>query len=187
MAKLIKSKERVRDFGEVFTPEWLVKDMVDLLADKVLSPMSKVLEPTCGTGNFLTEILERKINWVLTSDQKRYYKLINLYLAFASLYGVDIQQDNVNTCQRRLKHRVLKAFKELNHEPNDWLLDFILLYNIRRGDTLKDTFLFADVVYIFNYDNDVDVFQIHINKADLNANKFELMEIVGVRSELKSV
>lgn len=187
MAKLIKSKERVRDFGEVFTPEWLVKDMVDLVADKVVPPMSKVFEPTCGTGNFLVEVLERKINWILTSKQDRYYKLINLYLAIASLYGVDIQQDNVNTCQNRLKHLVLQAFKELNHKPNELLIAIILLHNIRRGDTLKDTFLFADVVYIFDYDNDGDVFQLRINMADLNANKFELKEIKGVRSELKSV
>lgn len=65
MAKLIKSKQRVKDFGEVFTPIWVVNEMLDELEKEsdAFSDVGKTfLEPTCGTGNFVVEIYRRKLN-----------------------------------------------------------------------------------------------------------------------------
>jgi len=62
--KLIKSKRRVKEFGEVFTPEFIVKQMCDLCEPTISQVDKKVFEPTCGNGNFLVEILNRKLNLV---------------------------------------------------------------------------------------------------------------------------
>ena len=59
--KLIKSKQRVQDFAEVYTPSWLVKDMCDLIPQEMWNDIDKTfLEPACGNGNFLVEIFDRK-------------------------------------------------------------------------------------------------------------------------------
>ena len=67
----IKSRKRVADHGEVFTPEWLVNDMLDLVKQETERIDSRFLEPACGTGNFLVEILRRKLNIV----ESRYKKI----------------------------------------------------------------------------------------------------------------
>ena len=91
----IKSKKRVAEYGEVFTAEREVKAMCDLVAQECDRIDSRFLEPACGDGNFLAEILTRKLTTV-----KKLYKS-NPYdferysvLAITSLYGVDIMQDN---------------------------------------------------------------------------------------------
>ena len=59
---LVKSKQRVAEHGEVFTPAWLVEDMINLVADEANRIESRFLEPACGSGNFLVPILKRKLN-----------------------------------------------------------------------------------------------------------------------------
>ncbi len=103
MTSSIKSKKRVTDFGEVFTSEREVKAMCNLVKDETYRIDSIVLEPACGDGNFLAEILHRKLNTV----EKRYGKSpldFERYsvLAVSSLYGVDIQEDNADKCRERL-------------------------------------------------------------------------------------
>ena len=83
----IKSRERVRDFGEVFTAEREVKDMCDLIPDW----RGNILEPACGTGNFLVEILRRKMNLGMTEEE-----------AASTMFGIDIQPDNVREAIVRL-------------------------------------------------------------------------------------
>lgn len=99
----IKSKKRVAERGEVFTAEREVTAMCDLVAQECDRIDSRFLEPACGNGNFLAEILTRKLNTV-----KKLYKS-NPYdyerysvLAISSVYGVDIMQDNVFECRERL-------------------------------------------------------------------------------------
>ena len=58
---LIKSKKRVADHGEVFTPSWLVEAMLDLVNDETQRIDSRFLEPACGSGNFLVRVLQRKL------------------------------------------------------------------------------------------------------------------------------
>ena len=99
----IKSKERVRERGEVFTAAREVNAMLDLVKDETENIDATFLEPACGTGNFLDEVLRRK----LAVCQKRYGKSAADYekfsfLACTTLYGVDIMADNVERCRERL-------------------------------------------------------------------------------------
>ena len=101
--KQIKSKERVRERGEVFTAAREVNAMLDLVKDETENIDSTFLEPACGDGNFLDEVLRRK----LAVCQKRYGKSAADYekfsfLACTTLYGVDIMADNVARCRERL-------------------------------------------------------------------------------------
>lgn len=92
----VKSKKRVRDFGEVFTAEREVKAMCDLIPEDVWQNIgSKFLEPCCGSGNFIVEILRRKL--------KHCRCLEDVLTAYDSIWGIDIQQDNcAETVQRML-------------------------------------------------------------------------------------
>lgn len=103
MSKQVKSKQRVADHGEVFTAEREVKAMCDLVADECLRIDSRFLEPACGDGNFLAEILMRKLDVVIKKYKRNpvdYEK--NALLALGSIYGVDILADNVQACRDRL-------------------------------------------------------------------------------------
>ena len=96
MAKQVKSKQRVADHGEVFTAEREVKAMCDLVADECLRIDSRFLEPACGDGNFLAEILTRKLDVVIKKYKRNpvdYEK--NALLALGSIYGVELLFDNV--------------------------------------------------------------------------------------------
>lgn len=91
----IKSKKRVRERGEVFTNPREVKAMCDLIPNDVWNNIdSTFLEPTCGNGNFLVEILERKLN--LCKEPK------DITRALKSIYAIDIMQDNVDESRKRL-------------------------------------------------------------------------------------
>lgn len=101
--KQIKSKDRVNKFAEVFTAEREVKAMCDLIPDDVWQNIdSTFLEPACGNGNFLAEILERKLNLCENVEQG--------LRALKSVYGIDIQQDNVEESKQRLFDMFAKKF-----------------------------------------------------------------------------
>lgn len=137
----IKSKKRVADHGEVFTAEREVKAMCDLVAQECDRIDSRFLEPACGDGNFLAEILIRKLSTV-----KKLYKS-NPYdferysvLAITSLYGVDILADNVNECRSRLFELWDKEYKSVckkstNDETRE-AVKYILSKNILCGNAL---------------------------------------------------
>lgn len=138
----VKSRQRVTDHGEVFTAEREVNAMLDLVKAETERIDSRFLEPACGTGNFLVEILRRKLAVV----QKRYSKSqleFERYaiLALSSIYGVDILQDNVQTCRERL----LDIFRQcyLASYPQEFkpecikAAEFILSRNILWGDALS--------------------------------------------------
>jgi hypothetical protein len=137
----VKSKQRVADHGEVFTAQREVNAMLDLVKQETERIESRFLEPACGTGNFLVEILKRKLAVV----ENRYAKSQIEYeryaiIAISSIYGVDILQDNVQTCRDRLlgifTHYYLKNYKkEINPEFLK-AAEFILSKNILWGDAL---------------------------------------------------
>ena len=136
-----KSKERVREHGEVFTAEREVKAMCDLVKDETERIDSRFLEPTCGDGNFLAEILTRKLEVVKRKYKKStldYEK--NAVLAISSVYGVDIMQDNVLACRDRLFKIWDKEYKTVcKKDCNDQTLEavkFILSKNIVCGNAL---------------------------------------------------
>lgn len=126
----IKSKQRVRERGEVFTAEREVKAMCDLIPeDEIWSDITKTfLEPACGTGNFLVEIFGRKLKYC--KDEKDSLK------ALASIVGIDIQQDNVEESRKRLMTMYCEAFPKAN-EACLLLVAGILQNNIICGDSLK--------------------------------------------------
>ena len=127
--KIIKSKQRVKDFAEVFTPSHIVKDMCNQVPDSVWDNIeSTFLEPSCGNGNFLVEIYERKLK--LCKDEKDGLK------ALASMVGIDIQADNCEECRKRLMAKYLEAFPNAN-EVCILLAAGILQNNIICGDSLK--------------------------------------------------
>ena len=102
-SKQIKSKSRVNKFAEVFTAEREVKAMCDLIPSEVWEDIdSRFLEPACGNGNFLVEIFERKLSRCESAEQG-----LN---ALRSIYGIDIQQDNVEESKQRLFDMFIKQF-----------------------------------------------------------------------------
>ena len=92
----VKSKQRVADHGEVFTPAWMVEAMLDLVKDETERIDSRFLEPACGSGNFLVEILRRKLvavelKYGKSDFERRHYSL----LALMCLYGIELLPDNI--------------------------------------------------------------------------------------------
>lgn len=141
LSKQIKSKNRVQEYGEVFTNEREVKAMCDLVKEETERIDSRFLEPACGDGNFLVEILNRKLDIVKKKYKKSpldYEK--NAVLAISSIYGVDILIDNVLACRERLFKIWDKAYKNVcKNDCNDQTRDavkFILEKNIVCGNAL---------------------------------------------------
>lgn len=140
--KQVRSKKRVTEHGEVFTAEREVKAMCDLVADECLRVDSRFLEPACGDGNFLAEILSRKLNAIARKYKKSSYDYERqALLALGSIYGVELLQDNVMACRVRLFNIWNKQYettvkkKERNNEVLE-SVKYILQRNIICGNAL---------------------------------------------------
>jgi len=138
--QLVKSRQRVADHGEVFTPRWLVDDMLDLVRAETERIDSRFLEPACGSGNFLVPVLERKLAAVQArhgrSDfEKRHYALF----ALMCVYGIELLPDNVAECRDNLA-AVLARFLGQN-AGIEWhrAALAVLTVNVVQGDALKMT------------------------------------------------
>ncbi|MCC5905752.1 MAG: hypothetical protein JJU13_06090 [Balneolaceae bacterium] len=137
----VKSKERVSDHGEVFTNEREVNAMLDLVKQETERIDSRFLEPACGNGNFLVEVLGRKLD-VIKSRYKNSQTEYEPYgfAAVGSLYGIDILLDNAEECRERLFSIFKKEYRNLfkNKTRKDYLasIKFILNRNIIHGDAL---------------------------------------------------
>ena len=141
MEKQVISKQRVTDHGEVFTNKREVNAMLDLVKQETERIDSRFLEPACGTGNFLAEILERKLQVV----ESRYEKIQleyerNAVLAVSSIYGIDILEDNVAECRNRLleifHNRYQAKFKSAVNPECTRSIQYILQRNIIWGNAL---------------------------------------------------
>jgi type I restriction-modification system DNA methylase subunit len=125
---LTKSEERVKDLGEVFTPGWLVSEMLDQLPEEIWTDHTKTyIDPACGDGNILLRVVRRKIKNGSTPLQ-----------ALQTTYGVDIMEDNVQACRRRLLKEVTGNKKQINIEefrPHAKALKA----NIKCANTLEQT------------------------------------------------
>ncbi len=142
--KQVKSKQRVTDHGEVFTNEREVNAMLDLVKIESERIDSRFLEPAMGDGNFLVEVLKRKLNSV---DKK--YKSVQFeweryaVIAISSIYGVDILEDNAVECRNRLfdifDGRYVTNFKEKCSNECKRSVRFLLDRNILWGDALDFT------------------------------------------------
>ena len=141
MAKQVKSRQRVTDHGEVFTAEREVKAMCDLVKQETERIDSRFLEPACGDGNFLAEILMRKLAIVKKKYKRSTYDWErNSLLALGSMYGIDILLDNAKACRERLyeiweqEYRAV-CKKECNDDTRT-AARFILERNIVCGNAL---------------------------------------------------
>lgn len=137
----VKSKQRVADHGEVFTAEREVKAMCDLVSHECLRVDSRFLEPACGDGNFLAEILVRKLAVVKDKYRRSSYDWErNSLLALGSLYGVDILADNCTICRNRLFEIWRKEYRKVCrkdfNEDTCRAAAFILERNIVCGNAL---------------------------------------------------
>ena len=152
---LVKSKQRVADHGEVFTPAWMVEAMLDLVKGETERIDSRFLEPACGDGNFLVPVLRRKLAAVelkygKSDFERRHYAL----LAVMSIYGIELLPDNIAECRANL----LAIFAEYLHlDPSDDLYRaafFVLSQNLIHGDAMKmcgadgSAILFAEWGYL---------------------------------------
>lgn len=140
--KQVKSKQRVADHGEVFTAEREVKAMCDLVKDETERIDSRFLEPACGDGNFLVEILMRKLAVVKSKYRKSTYDWErNSLLALGSIYGVELLTDNCEACRERLFEIWNKEYKAVcKKECNDdtrAAAKYILSRNIICGNALS--------------------------------------------------
>lgn len=138
---LIKSKQRVADHGEVFTPPWLVEKMLDLVKDETERIDSRFLEPACGSGNFLVPVLQRKLAAVQAKYgrndfERRHFAL----LALMCIYGIELLPDNIAECRANL----LDVFADnltLSEEDDLYLAACAVLeVNLVHGDamTMRD-------------------------------------------------
>lgn len=134
---LIKSKKRVADHGEVFTPSWMVDAMLDLVKGEADRIDSRFLEPACGSGNFLIPVLQRKlaaveIKFGKSDFEKRHYALLGLMCT----YGIELLDDNIAECRANMLD-VLADY--LNVDETDDLYRaafFVLSQNLVHGDAL---------------------------------------------------
>ncbi len=141
MNKQVQSKSRVSLYGEVYTSEREVNDMLDLVKDETERLDSRFLEPACGDGNFLFEVLSRKLDVLKRNYKKNQYEFEkNAIVVVGSLYGIDILEDNIIKTRERLLSLFLNIynniFKKNVREEMEQSINFIICKNIIHGDAL---------------------------------------------------
>ena len=138
----VKSADRVREHGEVLTARRDVEAMLDLVKNESERIDSRFLEPACGDGNFLVAILERKLKTVSGRYKSKKVDFeVNLLSALASIYGIDLLEDNVQLAINRMFEIACCCYKDnLKTQPDDEfqkIMRFILQKNILQGDSLN--------------------------------------------------
>ncbi len=134
---LIRSKKRVADHGEVFTPAWMADAMLDLVREETERIDSRFLEPACGSGNFLVRVLQRKLaavelKYAKAEFDRKHYALLGLMC----IYGIELLADNVAECRDNL----IKIFADyLGVDRDDDVIraaHAVLSVNLIHGDAL---------------------------------------------------
>jgi N-6 DNA Methylase len=135
---LIKSKQRIADHGEVFTPAWMVEAMLDLVKGETERIDARFLEPACGSGNFLVRILQRKLaavdlKYAKSDFEKRHYAL----LALMCTYGIELLADNIAECRANMLE-ILADYLNLDESDDLYrVASYVLSQNLVHGDALK--------------------------------------------------
>jgi hypothetical protein len=134
---LTRSRQRVADHGEVFTSQWMVDDMLNLVKDESERIDSRFLEPACGSGNFLKPVLQRKLATVQSrygrsEFERKHYALF----ALMCVYGIELLEDNVVECRQNLQ-QIFDKFLDTTAE-SEWsrAAMAVLHANIIQGDAL---------------------------------------------------
>lgn len=135
---LVRTKQRVADHGEVFTPAWMVEAMLDLVKEESERIDSRFLEPACGSGNFLVRVFRRKLAAVerkfgKSDFEKRHYAL----LALMSIYGIELLADNIAECRANMLE-IIADYLKLEESDDPYRAAFyVLSQNLIHGDALK--------------------------------------------------
>lgn len=171
---LIRSKQRVADHGEVFTPPWLVEKMLDLVKGETERIDSRFLEPACGSGNFLVPILQRKLAAVEArygklEFEKRHYALV----ALSSLYGIELLADNIAECRANM----LEVFAQyLRIDEDDDLYraaSHFLSTNLIHGDAMTMLDANGGPIRVVEWS--------YLGKGKFNRRDFRLDVLTGMR------
>jgi hypothetical protein len=134
---LVRSKQRIADHGEVFTPAWMVEAMLDLVKDESERIDSRFLEPACGSGNFLVQVLRRKLAAVerrfgKSDFERRHFALLTLMC----IYGIELLPDNIAECRTNMLE-VLAEYLGLEESDDLYRAAFhVLSVNLVHGDAL---------------------------------------------------
>ena len=172
---LIKSKKRVADHGEVFTPDWMVENMLDLVKGESERIDARFLEPACGSGNFLVPILQRKLAAVelkfgKSDFEKQHYAL----LALMCCYGIELLHDNIAECRANM----LDVFADyLNLEDSDELHKaafFVLSLNLVHGDAMTMKDIYSQPISVVEWG--------YIGKGKFQRRDFRLDVLTGMSS-----
>ena len=134
---LVKSKQRVANHGEVFTPAWMVEAMLDLVKGETERIDSRFLEPACGSGNFLVKILQRKLAAVelkfgKSEFEKRHYAL----LALMCTYGIELLPDNIAEWRANMLEVLAECLKIVETDDLYRAASYVLSQNLVHGDAL---------------------------------------------------
>lgn len=145
--KIIRSKNRVRDQGEVFTQEREVKNILKL-TQSTSNIFWRFLEPACGNGNFLVEIVRQRLQHIKHNPnyrpkEKREFVIIHM---LSTIYGIDIAEDNIAECKKRILDEVYKFAPKKSSAVFLIAVNNILDTNIQLGDMLngKDKVFFVE-------------------------------------------
>lgn len=134
---LFKSKQRVADHGEVFTPSWMVEAMLELVAAETERIDARFLEPACGSGNFVLQVLRRKLAAVdlkfgKSTFERQHYALLGMMC----IYGIELLPDNAAECRANMLD-MFAAHLSLQPSSELWrAAAFVVQQNIVRGDAL---------------------------------------------------
>ncbi|MCO6432229.1 MAG: N-6 DNA methylase [Deltaproteobacteria bacterium] len=134
---LVKSKQRMADHGEVFTPQWMVEAMLDLVKDETERIDARFLEPACGSGNFLVQVLRRKLvavelKYGKSDFEKRHYTLF----ALMCIYGIELLPDNIVECRANLLE-LLSEYLGLAESDNLYhAASYVLSQNLVHGNAM---------------------------------------------------
>ena len=151
---LVKSKDRVENFGEVFTPVNIVNDMLNTLPSNVFEKDKTFLEPSCGEGVFLIEILKRKLENINTKKDAVW--------CISTLYGIDIQEDNIKATRKNL-FDLWKEWSNGKYDDADNAVKNILNANIILGDFLNSKNI---VITEYGFSEETDDVTIKTEKID---------------------
>jgi hypothetical protein len=148
---LVKSKQRVADHGEVFTPAWMVDAMLDLVREETERIDSRFLEPACGSGNFLVRVLRRKLLAVdlrfgKSDFERRHYALLGLMC----IYGIELLDDNIAECRDVLLETFAEHLKLAESDDLYMAAAYVLTQNIVHGDACRrdQPIVFAEWGYL---------------------------------------
>lgn len=151
----VRSRQRITDHGEVFTPRWMVDAMLDLVKGESQRIDSRFLEPACGSGNFVVPVLERKLASVKTRYGKNGFEnRHHALLALMSIYGIELLEDNTIECRANLLAGFAAFLKAEATDPAYQAAKQVVAVNIVRGDALtmqnpdKSPILFPEWAYL---------------------------------------